>query len=172
VTRAARRVPGASRPAVGGVWTRALGLSLVRTTREAVAAAPALLRAAADVTDRRSAPLLPDFPGAADWYEVREAARPVGVAIVQRDHPRPGAATLLGVAVAREQRGRSCAIRALLAAERRLAAEGYAPMFARVPRTNGRGLYFMLRAGFTPVPAAARPDDPGDATWFARRGSL
>jgi hypothetical protein len=44
-------------------------------------------------------------------------------------------------------------------------------MLARVPRTNGHGLYFMLRCGFVPVPAGERPsDDPEwtDVTWFAR----
>jgi GNAT superfamily N-acetyltransferase len=73
--------------------------------------------------------------------------------------------------VTREARGRACATKALLAAERRLLAEGATRMLARVPRTNGRGLYFMLRAGFTPVTADERPHDPGDATWFARQAA-
>jgi GNAT superfamily N-acetyltransferase len=73
------------------------------------------------------------------------------------------------VAVDPARRGRATATKAILVAERKLAAEGYAPLLVRVPRTNGRGLYFMLRTGFVPVPPGERPDDPDDVTWFARR---
>ncbi|MEX1022143.1 MAG: GNAT family N-acetyltransferase [Dehalococcoidia bacterium] len=151
-----------------GTWTRALGVTLVRTTPAAVASDPALLRALTDGTERSATPALPPTPDGAEWFEVRAGGVTAGVAIVQRDCPRPGEATLLAVAIAREARGRATATHALLAAERRLVSEGCAPMYARVPRTNGRGLYFMLRAGFTPLPAAERPSDDGDATWFAR----
>ncbi len=152
-------------------WARYLGVTLLRTTPQEVAASPSLLRALTDGWDRAAEPSLPETPAAAEWYRIREGGADAGVAIVMRECPRPGEATLLAVAVAREARGRACATKALLAAERRLVAEGASRMLARVPRTNGRGLYFMLRAGFTPVPAGERPDEPGDATWFSRKGS-
>lgn len=152
-----------------GVWTRHLGVTLARSDRARVASQPALVRALTDGVDRSGEPAMPDVPAAAEWYEVREGGQTVGVALVARDCPRTGAATLLAVATAREERGRATSTKAVLAAERKLAAEGYTPLFVRVPRTNGRGLYFMLRCGFTPVPADQRPHDPGDTTWFARR---
>lgn len=155
----------------GRAWTRHLGVSLVNVDASRVAGQPALVRALTDGHDRAAEPAMPDADG--DWYEVRERRAVVGVALVRRDYPRRRLAALLAVATARAARGRATSTKALLAAERQLAAEGYGPMLVRVPRTNGRGLYFMLRCGFTPVPAHARPvDDRGDATWFARRGAL
>jgi GNAT superfamily N-acetyltransferase len=149
-----------------------MGVALIHSDRATIEASPALWRALADGIDRRGEPLVPPVPDDVEWYEVREAGTAAGVAIVQRDHPRAGEATLLAVATAREHRGRSTAMKALLAAERRLAEEGCAPMLTRVPRTNGRGFYFMLRCGYTPLTGDRRPDDPGDTTWFARRGSV
>src|SRR5690606_35667956 len=125
------------------------------------------LRALTDGFDRAAPPAMPDAEG--EWFEIREGGETVGVALVRRDCPKRRQASLLAVATARAARGRATSTKTVLAAERKLRAEGYAPMFVRVPRTNGRGLYFMLRCGFTPVPADQRPDDPGDATWFARR---
>lgn len=153
-----------------GVWTRYLGVSLVHSDAARVAAQPALLRALTDGVERSDEPRMPDADG--EWFEVREGGETVGVALVRRDCPKPGQAALLAVATAREARGRATSTKTVLAAERKLATEGFAPMVVRVPRTNGRGLYFMLRCGFTPVPSGARPEDPGDATWFARRGAL
>ncbi len=153
---------------VSRVWTRALGVTLMRTDRAAVEDDPALVRALADGVDRGGAPLVPAFASHAEWYEVRADGVTVGVAVLQRDLPRAGTATLLSVATVREHRGRSLAAKALLATERRLAAEGQSPMLARVARTNGRGLYFLLRCGYTALRGDDRPDDPDDVTWFAR----
>lgn len=162
-------VSGSESSTAGRAWTRYLGVSLIPTTPEAVGAAPALVRALTDGWDRAGEAMLPEAPPGAQWYRIRERRADVGVAIVLPGCPRPGESALLAVAVSREARGRACATKALLAAERRLLADGASRMLTRVPRTNGRGLYFMLRAGFTPVPAAERPDDPGDATWFSRK---
>jgi len=163
-------VSAAPSAGAGGVWTRYLGVSLVRSDAARVGAQPPLVRALTDGVERSAEPTMPEADG--DWYEVREGGVTVGVALVRRDWPRAGQASLLAVATAREARGRATSTKTVLAAERKLASEGYAPMLVRVPRTNGRGLYFMLRCGFTPVPAGVRPEDPGDATWFARRGVL
>ncbi len=93
----------------------------------------------------------------------------VGALVLQRDCPSRGVAAVLAVAIDPERRGFACGTKALLLAERRLAAEGIARVTARVPRTNGRGLYFMLRAGYTPEALRGEPArDDGDATWFAR----
>lgn len=153
-----------------GVWTRYLGVSLVHVPASRIAEQPALVRALTDGWDRSAASEMPEVEG--DWLEVREGRETVGVALVRRDCPRRGQAALLAVGTAREARGRAVSTKTVLAAERKLASEGFAPLLVRVPRTNGRGLYFMLRCGFTPVPAGHRPDDEGDATWFARRGAL
>ena len=148
-------------------WTRHLGIVLVPVDAASVVAQPVLLRALTDGFDRAAEPVMPG-PASGDWFEVREGGQTVGVVLVRRDHPEPGQAALLAVATVREARGRATSTKAVLAVERKLAAEGYRPLLVRVPRTNGRGLYFMLRCGFTPVPAALRPDDSGDVTWFAR----
>ena len=153
-----------------GVWTRYLGVTLVHSDAARVAAQPALVRALTDGVERSAEPAMPEADG--DWYEMREGGTTVGAALVRRDCPWAGQAALLAVVTAREARGRATSTKAVLAVERKLASEGYAPMLVRVPRTNGRGLYFMLRCGFTPVPAGARPSDGGDATWFGRRGVL
>ncbi|MDA0300899.1 MAG: GNAT family N-acetyltransferase [Chloroflexi bacterium] len=150
-----------------GVWTRHLGVSLVAVDRERIAAQPAVARALTDGVERSwEAVMPPETPG--QWYEARERGATVGVAFVRRDYPAAGQGALLAVATAPEARGRAVSTKVVLAVERKLDAEGYAPMLVRVPRTNGRGLYFMLRCGFTPVPGDHRPEDPGDATWFAR----
>ncbi|MDO9445135.1 MAG: GNAT family N-acetyltransferase [Dehalococcoidia bacterium] len=156
-------------PSRPGPWARGLGLTLVSVGSDVVLGAPGLVRALQDGIDRQSDVALPPAPDGATWYAVREGGETVAVALVRRDYPRAGVATLLAVAVDPARRGRATATKAILVAERKLAAEGYAPLLVRVPRTNGRGLYFMLRTGFVPVPPGERPDDPDDVTWFARR---
>lgn len=152
-------------------WSRGLGVTLRPVDLDTVRADGGLLRALTDGVKRSldEPPPLPGREAGIEWYAIREARRTVGVAAVRRECPRPGEAALLAVAVAPQHRGRNTGAKAVLLAERRLRAEGYTRLLARVPRTNGRGLYFMLRCGFTPV--AERPDDPGDATWFARRAA-
>ena len=150
-----------------GVWTRYLGVTLVACDRERIASHAGLVRALTDGHDRGAAAAMPPET-TGEWYEARSGGDIVGEALVRRDYPLTGQASLLAVATAPEARGRAVSTKVALGAERKLSAEGYAPMLVRVPRTNGRGLYFMLRCGFTPVPAACRPDDPCDATWFAR----
>ena len=153
------------------VWTRALGVSLTTTAPAAVEADPALHRALLDGIAHGHAGALPAWPAAAAWYLVHERGAVVGVVAVRGDHPRSGEAALLALAVAPERRGRALGTKALLAAEGRLLRDGASRVVVRVPRGNGHGLYFMLRAGFVPLPVAERPsDDPGweDVTWFAR----
>jgi len=152
------------------VWARGLGVSLAESGAAHILADPALHRALADGIEHGHDGALHAFPEHAAWYLVREARQDVGVAVVARDFPRAGEAALFAVAIAPERRGRATATKAMLVIERRLAHEGYARLIARVPRTNGRGLYFMLRVGYTPLPPDETPADDGDVTWFARGG--
>jgi GNAT superfamily N-acetyltransferase len=151
-------------------WARLLGVALAPVDLAVALEDPRLRRALADGLERGYAGDLPGFPRGVEAFAVREGGADVGLLVLQRDCPGRGEAAVLAVVVAVEHRGRSCGAKALLAAERRLHREGFARVLARVPRTNGRGLYFMLRAGYVPVPLEARPDDAGDATWFARTG--
>lgn len=151
-------------------WARGLGISLVASDPAAILADPSLHRALADGIEHAHEGPLHEFPAEAEWYLVREGRDDVGVAVVQRGVPRAGEAALWAVAIAPERRGRATATKAILVIERRLKRDGIDRLIARVPRTNGRGLYFMLRVGYTPLTPADTPADDGDVTWFARGG--
>lgn len=157
------------------VWASGLGVTLVEArgpAREALLADAGIRQALLDGVDRGLTGDPPALPEAAAVYALRRGRRatgaPDGVVAVARAGPRAGEAALLAVAVAPASRGHSLATKALLLAERRLIEEGAARVLARVPRTNGRGLYYMLRCGFTPVSGEDVPS-AGEATWFARR---
>lgn len=162
------------RPATARAWASGLDVTLVEVreaARDALLGDAGIRQALLDGVDRGLTGDPPVLPEAAAVYALRAGRRTTGAAdgvvAVARDCPRPGEAALLAVAVAPSARGRALATKALLLAERRLIEEGTTRVLARVPRTNGRGLYYMLRCGFTPV--ADVPHDAGDATWFARR---
>ena len=148
-------------------WASFEDLSIVPSPPIDLEARPELRQAVADGIERGFDGDLPSLPEASEWYLLRVSSEDVGLMVVLRDCPEPGAAAIVALAVDPEARGNAYATRALIAAERRLLRNGIERLVTRVPRTNGRGLYFMLRAGFTPF--AEPPDD--DATWFARSGS-
>ncbi len=152
-------------------WARGLGISLVASDPSSVLADASLHRALADGIEHAHEGPLHEFPTGAEWYVIREGGADVGVAILERDAPKTGEASLWAVAIAPEHRGRATATKAILVIERRLKRDGIRPVIARVPRTNGRGLYFMLRVGYTPLPTEETPvNETGDVTWFARGG--
>lgn len=158
------------------VWASNLGVTLVAArghAREALLADPGIRQALLDGVDRGLSGDPPALPDAAAVYALRRGrwttGIPDGVVVVTRDCPRRGEVALLAVAIAPASRGQSLATKALLLAERRLLEEGASRVLARVPRTNGRGLYFMLRCGFTPVSSDDVTASTGEATWFARR---
>lgn len=142
------------------IWARGYGVTL-RPLAPGDLDAPGIQRALRDGIERNYAGPLPPPPPGIECYAIHAASDLVGVLAVRRDVPAPGAAVFDGIAIAPAHRGRAYAARALLAAERRLSVTSY---YGRVPRTNGRGLYFMLRCGYAPV---APPVEDG-ATWFRR----
>lgn len=158
------------------VWASGLGVTLVEArgpAREALLAEAGIRQALLDGVDRGLRGDPPALPEAVAVYALRRGRRatgaPDGIVAVARDCPRAGEAALLAVAIAPASRGHSLATKALLLAERRLIEEGAVRVFARVPQTNGRGLYFMLRCGFTPVLGDDVDASASEATWFARR---
>ena len=157
-------------------WASGLGVTLVEVrdaARGVFLAGAAVREALLDGVDRGLTGDPPTFPDTASVYVLREGRRTTGVAdgvvAVARGCPRVGEAAILAVAVTPASRGRALATKALLLAERRLTEEGATRVVARVPRTNGRGLYYMLRCGYTPLTSDSAPVQAGDATWFTRR---
>ena len=145
-----------------GTWARGFGVALVASDGPAGDGVTQALR---DGIERGYGGDLPPFPGGAQRLSVRVNGSTVGLLALQRDCPWPGAATFLAVAIERDRRGHGYGASAMLAAQRRLRRDGVDDCYARLPRTNGRGLYFMLRCGYAPMQHP--PVDDG-AAWFRR----
>jgi GNAT superfamily N-acetyltransferase len=124
-----------------------------------------------DGIERGYAGETPTLPLDARAYSIEARGREVGVLALRLDWPGSRAATVVALAIDPDARGHSYAARALFTAERALAAD-IERWYATVPRTNGRGLYFMLRCGYAPL----LEPPPGAAcegvTWFARASAL
>ncbi len=152
--------------AASGLWTRGQGIRLVRADFAALTADEEIRRALLDGIDRRlEDEPLPELPAEAISYAIRVGGQTVGVLSALEGERAAGDVRVLALAVAPSQRGHAYAARALLTAERRWLRDGAARVLVRVPATNGRGLYYLLRCGFTPLPEQPEPG----ATWFARR---
>ena len=151
---------------MSGVWARFAEVSIVPAGAFDLEARPALRQAYADGIERGFEGDLPELPEAADCYLLRARATEVGLLALLPACPRPRDTAVVALAIDPDWRGNAFATKALLATERRLRRDGDARLVARVPRTNGRGLYFMLRVGFTPLTDAP----PDEATWFVRGG--
>ena len=151
------------------LWARGSGVSLRRCERPLNDSfndwpSDGLARALRDGVERGHEGALPTPPPDVEWFEVRAGGATVGLLALRRDAPVPGAATVVAVAIEPARRGHDFGARALQIAERRLRREGLRECYARVPRSNGRGLYFMLRAGYAPL----TPPVEDGATWFRR----
>lgn len=147
------------------IWARGEGVTLVPFTGPLDGGLdPALERALRDGVERGYEGPLPSAPPHASCMAVRADGETAGLLVFEREMPAPHAATVHAVAIDPARRGHDYGARALLAVERRLRREGVSTFYGRVPRGNGRGLYFMLRAGYSPI--APLLDD--GATWFRR----
>lgn len=146
-------------------WARGLRLSLRPWDGTLT---PGVERALRDGIARgHDGPLPQPAPGTR-CFAVREEGHTSGLLAVRDGCPHAGAATVVAIAIDPQHRGRAAGARALLVAERRLRREGVREFFALVPRGNGRGLYFMLRAGYVPSGAPASGHGVDAATWFQR----
>lgn len=145
------------------VWARGFGVSL-HPLEASDLTSDGIERALRDGIERGYEGDLPAAPSNCECFVIRKGALVVGVLAFVRGQPRDEAATVWAVAIAPAQRANAYAARALFAAERRLRRDGVREFYSRVPRTNGRGLYFMLRCGYAPI---VPPVEDG-ATWFRR----
>lgn len=149
--------------ATRSAWARGFGVTLDPATRHDLAD-EGIERALRDGIERGYEGALPEAPRDCESFVIRKGAAVVGVLAFVRGQPRDAAATIQAVAIVPEQRANAYGARALSAAERRLRRDGVRELYSRVPRTNGRGLYFMLRCGYAPI---VPPVEDG-ATWFQR----
>jgi GNAT superfamily N-acetyltransferase len=86
------------------------------------------------------------------------AGDPIGVAVVLRDVPLPGCASIPFLAIDPERRFRGLGGEAGLALFAHLRAQGVEKVYAPVPDGRGLAVYFWLRLGFRPL---TTPESPG-----------
>ena len=82
----------------------------------------------------------------------------IGVAVVLRNTPAAGGATVPFLAVDPERRFRGLGGEAGLALDAHLRSHGFRKVYAPVPDARGLALYFWLRLGFRPL---TTPESPG-----------
>lgn len=82
----------------------------------------------------------------------------IGVAVVLKDVPAVGSATVPFLAVDPERRFRGLGGEAGLALDAHLRSQGFEKVYAPVPDGRGLAVYFWLRLGFRPL---TTPDAPG-----------
>ena len=109
----------------------------------------------------------PALPLDAHTYTIESRNLEVGVLSLRLGWPQARTATVLALVIDPAWRGHSYAARALFAAERALASD-IERWLAVVPRTNGRGLYFMLRCGYAPRLGPPPDTSIESVTWFER----
>jgi GNAT superfamily N-acetyltransferase len=101
----------------------------------------------------------------------------IGVAVVLRDAPSPGSATLPFLAIDPARRFRGLGGEAGLALDRHLREHGFEKVYAPVPDGRGLAVYFWLRLGFRPLttpdwpgPLAGLSNEPVRGIWMLRDG--
>ena len=99
----------------------------------------------------------------------------IGVAVVLKDVPETGCATLPFLAIDPVRRFRGLGGEAGLALDAKLRGEGMAKVYAPVPDGRGLAVYFWLRLGFRPLTTPESPgslvglsDAPVRGTWMLR----
>jgi hypothetical protein len=155
----------------GDWWARSGDVALVEVAAgdlDGLLGEPGVAQALRDGIERGYEGELPAFGQRARVFRLVRVARgaretrAVGVLALREGWPR-GASTVIAVAVAPSERGRSTGARALLAVRDALEGRvGGGEFYSVVPRSNGRGLYFMLRCGFAPCAAPGDVDASGD----------
>ncbi|MFA7297222.1 MAG: GNAT family N-acetyltransferase [Dehalococcoidia bacterium] len=159
-------------------WARE-GDLLLRAATAADLDSDGVQRALRDNVERNYAGDSPPLPNGLACYAIEAAGTLVGVIGFRRGVPHADAMTVDVLAIAPGERGHAYGTRALLLVEARLARDGVVEGYARVPRGNGHGMYFMLRCGYAPIREGAA-DDLGGAedawgagvTWFRRNPAL
>ncbi|MSP22453.1 MAG: GNAT family N-acetyltransferase [Dehalococcoidia bacterium] len=109
----------------------------------------------------------PALPLDTRTYTIEVGKREVGLLALRLDWPNVRTATVLALVIDPGARGHAYAARALFTAEQAL-ADDIDRWLAVVPRTNGRGLYFMLRCGYAPLLARPLGASSTGVTWFER----
>lgn len=160
-------------------WAREGDLVLRAATADDLAS-DGVQRALRDNVERNYDGDLPPLPSGVECYAIEASGALVGVIGVRRGVPRDDTTMTIDVlAIVPGERGHAYGTRALLLLESRLARHGVVEGYARVPRGNGHGMYFMLRCGYAPIREGAA-DDLGGAedawgagvTWFRRNPAL
>ena len=157
---------------------------VLRAATAADLASDGVQRALRDNVERNYDGDLPPFPDGLACYAIEAGGTLVGVIGFRRGVPHHHAGngdamTIDVLAIAPGERGHAYGTRALLLVESRLAREGVVQGYARVPRGNGHGMYFMLRCGYAPI-REGTADSPGGSedawgagvTWFRRNPEL
>jgi len=87
----------------------------------------------------------------------------IGVALVQRDAPSKGSASVPFIAIDRERRFRGLGGEAGLALDAYLRSQGVEKVYASVPDGRGLAVYFWLRLGLRPL---LQGESPGAVLGF------
>lgn len=159
-------------------WARE-GDLLLRAATAADLASDGVQRALRDNVERNYDGDPPPFPDGLACCAIEADGALVGIIGFRCDVPSAGAMTVDVIAIVPGERGHAYGTRALLLVEERVAREGIVEAYARVPRGNGHGMYFMLRCGYAPIREGAA-DGLGGAedawgagvTWFRRNPAL
>lgn len=160
------------------VWARE-GDLVLRAATAADLDSEVVQRALRDNIERNYDGALPPLPHGIECYAIEAGDTLAGVIGFRRGIPHTDAVTVDVIAIAPGERGHAYGTRALLLVEARLARDGIVDGYARVPRGNGHGMYFMLRCGYAPIREGAADGFGGaeDAwgagvTWFRRNPGL
>ncbi|MBG92721.1 MAG: hypothetical protein CL792_01920 [Chloroflexi bacterium] len=99
-------------------------------------------------------------------HEIRVKGEEVGELFLMKNIPLDNDVTIHSLVVNDVNRGHAYGTKALLAVERKLSEMMVCNFWAVNLIINGRGTYFLLRAGFTP----SQNQGQGELNWFIRGG--
>ncbi|MCH2657480.1 MAG: hypothetical protein MKZ81_00520 [Dehalococcoidia bacterium] len=99
-------------------------------------------------------------------HQIRVQGNNVGEFFFIKDIPQKKDIIIHSLIINNIDRGHAYGTKALLAVERKLSKTNINNFWAVLPLKNGRGMYFLLRAGFTPL----QSNDHAELNWFIRGG--